>query len=124
MPRMETSVVATTTHEVKLAPSLRRKLLQEFKIYAQLKTQLDTIKSAMDKHKGNIAALRDETGEMSLSLEGFKTTLVAPIRKKFDKKVFVREGGDLAIYEAAMVDVPSAPFEKITCPGSRDGDDE
>ena len=122
MPRLETA--ATVTKELQLAPQIRRKLLQEFRLYGALKTQLDAIKSAMDKHKGVIAALRDETGEMSLSLEGFSTTLVAPIRKKFNPKRFVSDGGDLAIYNAAMEDVPVRPYEKITVAGEKDGDSE
>ena len=120
MPRMDTTATVSTTKEVRLSPQVRRKLLTEFRLYGQLKEQLDTLKSAMDKRKANIAALRDETGEMSLSLEGFTTTLVAPVRKKFNPKVFVREGGDMAVYNAAMEDVPSKPYEKVTCPGGKD----
>lgn len=119
MPKVAPMATVSTTKEVKLEPKLRRKLLTEFRTYQSLKQTLDATQAAMDKHKAVIAELRDATGEMSLEIEGFKTTMVAPIRKVFDPKEFVANGGDLQIYNNSMKDVPSKPYEKITLPGTK-----
>lgn len=117
------SVTATTTHEVKLAPALRKKLLTSLRTYAGLKSQIEVLESALKKQKGLIGALREETGEQSLALEGFKVTLVANIRKKFNPKKFVQLGGDLALYNEAHEDVPVRAFEKITLPGASEDEE-
>lgn len=114
------SVTTTTTEEVLLTTKQRHKLLQELKIYQELKQQRDAIELAMEKHKTAIGAIRDETGEMSLSVDGFKTTLVAGSRKKFDPKKYVTLGGDLDLYNRSVKTTPVKPFEKITCPGEKE----
>lgn len=120
MPKI--SVTTTVTEEVQLTTKQRQKLLQELKVYRELKQQREAIDLAMDKHKAAIAAIRDETGEMSLKIDGFTTTLVAGSRKKFDPKKYVTLGGDLDLYNKAVKVTPIAPFEKITCPGDKEQD--
>lgn len=122
MPSVKQTVIATTTQEIRLAPKVRQRLLMELRVYKELKAQRDAIDSAMEKHKGVIGAIRDDTGEMSLSIEGFKTTLVAGSRKKFDPKKFVTLGGDLDTYNAAVTEKLNKPYEKITCPGDKETD--
>ena len=114
------SVIATTTTEVSLKPALKTRLLKELRTYAMLRSQMKDLELALDKHKAVIGGIREETGEQKLEIDGFSVTLVAPIRKKFNPKRFVAEGGDLAIYNNAMDDVTSRPYEKISCPGSKD----
>ncbi len=116
------TVTVSTTQELVLAPKVRRQLLMELKVYQELKAQRDAIELAMDKHKAAIGAIRDETGEMSLEIDGFKTTLVAGSRKKFNPKKYVTLGGDLDLYNQAVEEKPTKPFEKITCPGEKDAD--
>ena len=122
MPGLETATTLATTHEVQLKPSLVTKLRRELRLYAELKTQLKVIESVLDKHKGVIGAIREETGEQSLKLDGFLITLVAPIRKKFNAMKFVELGGDVAIYNQAHEDVSGKAYERITCPGEKDGE--
>jgi hypothetical protein len=122
MPKQQQTVTATTTMEITLAPQIRRKLLTELRTYAQLHEQHKALELAMDKIKGKVAAIRDETGEQSLKLEGFTTTLVAPVRKKFNPKIYVKLGGDLELYNQAIEETLTKPYEKITCPGSKDED--
>lgn len=114
------SVTTTTTEEVLLTTKQRQRLLQELKVYQELKQQRDAIELAMDKHKAVIGGIRDETGEMSLTIDGFKTTLVAGSRKKFNPKKYVTLGGDLDLYNQAVDTKPTKPFEKITCPGDKE----
>ena len=114
------AVSATTTTEITLKPALKTRLLKELRTYAMLRSQMTDLELALDKHKAAIGGIREETGEQKLEIDGFSVTLVAPIRKKFNPKRFVAEGGDLAIYNNAMDDVTSRPYEKISCPGSKD----
>lgn len=113
----------STTKDITIKGALRSKLIKELRLFAELYTQKKAIDQAMDKHKAVIAELREETGETSIKLEGFSSTLVAPIRSKFDAKRFVSLGGDLAIYNQAVVNVPSRSYEKISIPGASDTED-
>ena len=120
MPALTATV--TTTRELVLKPTVRRKLLTELKTYQELKGQLDAIKSAMDKHKGVIGKLREETGEQSIKIDGFSVTLVAPVRSTLDKQKLIAQGVTMAQIDAATVVKPGAAYEKISCPGN--GKDE
>ena len=111
------TITATTTHEIKLSPTIRRKLLTKLKTYAELRLQVKVLEAAMDKQKTEIGALRDETGEQSIELDGFKVTLVAGVRKKFNPKKYVALGGDLDLYNQAVEEKLNRPYEKISCPG-------
>jgi len=113
-------VVATTTQEIKLEASIRRKLLTELKTYQNLHAQKKVLEAAMDKIKAKVGAIRNETGEQSLELDGFKVTLVAPTRKKFNPKTFVKLGGDIDIYNQANEETLTTPYEKITLPGAEE----
>lgn len=119
MPKLQQTANATvsTTKEIRLEPKLRKKILTELRTYAGLHDQLKAIQHAMDKKKAIIGELRNETGEQSVELEGFKVTLVAPTRRKFDPKKFVTLGGDIEVYNEANVETLTTPYEKITCPG-------
>lgn len=117
MPRIAQTVTVSTTQEITIKPSLRTKLLKELRQYAALKATLDETQGKMDAIKAKVGDLRDDTGEQSVSLEGFTVTLVAPTRKKFNPKLFVSNGGDLAIYNQSVEEKPTKSYEKITCPG-------
>lgn len=117
---MSTSLTATTTQEVTIKPSVRAKLLRELTVYASLRSELKSIEAKMDKSKAAIEAVREETGEGKLELEGYSITLVAPIRKVFNKKRFIAIGGDYGLYEEAMDNVTSKSYTKVSCPDSKD----
>ena len=120
LKQVKAPIVTTTesaTYEVKLEAAVRRKLLTKLRTYEQLHTQKRALELAMNKLKDEVGALRNETGEQSIEIEGFKVTLVAPTRKKFNPKAFVRLGGDIDIYNQANEDTLVTPYEKITVPG-------
>jgi hypothetical protein len=117
---MGLSLTTTTTTTVKLAPKLKQKLLTKFREYADLKVKLDAAKARMDALKAEIADLREDTGEVSLELEGYKTTLISPTRSKFNEKKFIADGGDISIYKGAVEIVPSKSYEKVSVPGQKD----
>lgn len=116
---MGLSVTTTATTTVKLAPKLKLKLLTKFREYQDKKVKLDAAQARMDALKVEIADLREDTGETSLDLEGFKTSLISPIREVFDEKKFIADGGDITIYKGAMKNVPSKPYEKISLPKAK-----
>jgi hypothetical protein len=110
------TATTTVTQTVELSPQLKRQLLNELKAYQGLKVQQDALELALANKKANIGRLREKSGEKALELEGFKITLVEPVRKELDKKRFVELGGSLAMLENATVSRPTKSYEKISLP--------
>lgn len=117
---MGLSVTTTTTTTVKLAPKLKQKLLVKFREYQAQKVKLDAADVEMTRLKAEIADLREDTGETTLELEGFKTTRISPTRSKFNEKKFIADGGDITIYKGAVEVVPSKSYEKVSVPGQEE----
>ena len=123
MPTLGATVTATTTTEVKLRPALRRKLLTELRAYATIDEQMKVLQHAKDKRKDTIGKIREEVGEQSISLEGFKVTLVAPVRSTLNKLKLIAQGVTVAMIEAATDIVPGKAYERITLPNEKEGKD-
>lgn len=117
-------VTATTTHTITIEPKLRRQLLKELRLWAELHAQEKAIKLAKAKHAKTVEDIQTEVGESTLDLEGFKSTIVAPMRKKLDKKKFVALGGKLDLLEKATVETPGKAYVKITPPGGKDEEED
>lgn len=117
------TVTCTTQTEVKISPSIQKRLRTELTAYAALRTELKSIEAKMDASKAKIEAVREETGEQKLEIDGYSVCIVAPIRKKFNPKKFVSLGGDLEIYRQAEENVTSKPYCKVTCPGLKSDDE-
>lgn len=118
------TATVSTTKEIRLAPKLRQKLLVKLSAYASIHAQMKALKTRLDDLKGQIGGLRDETGEQSISLEGFTVTLVAPTYKKFNEKKFIALGGDLELYRQAVEEKPKKAYNKISVPGSKEESDD
>jgi len=116
MPKLNVTATTTTTTEVELTTRQKHALMVKFQSYAAQKRVLDAAQAKLDVLKVDIQKLREATGELSLELNGFQSTLVAPTRKVFDPKTFVRLGGDLDVYNESMKDTPVKAYEKITYP--------
>jgi hypothetical protein len=110
------TATTTVTQTVELSPQLKRQLLNELKAYQGLKSQQDALELALANKKANIGRLREKSGEKTLELEGYKITLVEPVRKELDRKKFVELGGSLAMLENATVSRPTKSYERISCP--------
>ena len=95
-------------------------MLTKLRSYQALHAHKKMIEADMDKLKAEVGDIRNTTGEQSLELEGFKVTLVAPTRKKFNAKTFVKLGGDIDIYNQANEETLVTPYEKISLPGKDD----
>lgn len=110
------SLTTTQTTTPILTPALRKRLAVAFAQYQARKAALDAAQAALDAVKATITELQEESGAESVEVDGFKATLVAPIRKQFDRKAYAASGGDLKLYDNAMVDVTSRPYVKISLP--------
>jgi hypothetical protein len=110
------TATTTVTQTVELSPQLKRQLLNELKAYQSLHTQREALELAITNKKANIGKLRERSGEKMLELEGYKISLVEPVRKELDKKKFVELGGSLAMLENATVSRPTKAYERVTCP--------
>jgi hypothetical protein len=116
------TATVTTTHEITLRPTLRRKLLAELRVLAELDTQLKALELAKAKHKDVIETIRAETGEDKLSLEGFTVTRVpGAVRRVLDEKKLIALY-DLSVEEldACRVEKVSASYTKVTLPGVKE----
>ena len=124
MPAFATTITATTSHELKLSPAIRRRLVTQLRTYQELATKRTAIETEMANCRAAIAEIQTELEESSIELEGFKSTLVAPMKSVFDKKTFVRIGGRLDLIEAATSKVPGKIYVRITPPGAVDTSEE
>ena len=121
---LSTAVTTVTKEEVKLKPALKAKLSKRLRVYGELRTQLKAIEAAMDKEKAEIGKLREEVGVTSLKLDGYSVTQVTSLRSTLDKKKLIEMGVTTDMLEEATVTKPGRPYEKITCPGDKTGDDD
>jgi len=122
MASLKAKILATTTQtvEVELKPSLKRKLLNELAVYAGIAAKLEALEAQKAASKEVLEALVIESGEEKLDIEGFKTTMVFPVRSKLDKKLFVQQGGTLAQLENATKSTLSKSYLLVTCPGQKE----
>ena len=95
-------------------------MLTELRTYGALKEQRDAIDAAMNKHKEAIGQLRESTGENSIAIDGFKISLVMPVRKVLSHAKLIELGCAAAWIEEATESKPTRPYEKITVPGGGD----
>ena len=123
MPTTAIALTATTTHQLTIAPQIKRKLLLALKTYTELAAQAKVLALAKKKQGSIVEGIQTELGESSIAIDGYKSTIVAPIRKVLDRKRFVALGGDLEMLDKAMIDTPSKAYPKITAPGAVNEED-
>lgn len=124
MPRLSQTVTTTTTTVVKLTPALKKKLIVELKTYTSLRDQKKALELAMKKHSGAVEEIMETAGESSLEVDGFKTTIIAPVRKKLDPKRLVALGVSTETIAKATTEVPGTPYVKISKAGEKDESDD
>lgn len=126
MPKatVSTTATATTTHELRLAPQVKRRLLTSLRVYGELNQQLKAIKLAMSKAKGNVKTALVDSGESSISLDGYKATYVSPTRSHLDKQKLIAQGVTIAMLEMATVTKPGKSYVKISTPSGDEDDEE
>ena len=118
------TVTTTTTEQIKLTPKQKVRLRRALQTYAELHMQEKVAKLAKAKQVAEVRAVREEIGVEGLEFEGFKTTNVPNLRDFFDKQRFVELGGSLETYNNAVVKKPGKAYEKVTCPGDKNGHED
>lgn len=118
MPRLQATVVATT--EVRIAPKQKIALRKALKVYEALMAQMAPIKLAAAKALAEAEAIREVTGAKKLEFEGFKVTRVGGTTSFFNKQEFVKQGGDLELYNACVEQKDKKPHTRITAPGAKE----
>jgi hypothetical protein len=117
----------TTTNEVKLATTIRKKLLSYLQTYLDASQQMKELKATKEDAAKAIRKIRESTGASSIQLDGWTMTNVPG--ESFDrdatyKKLMKLCGLTIDQIKACEVYKPKKAFEKITAPGASGGDDE
>ena len=125
---MSPKALTTQTTEVKLTPTLKRKVLTELKTFAALHEQIRALKSAMQQRKDRVQKLFEDAGEFTaltqgVALDGFKAKYVAGVRNILDKKILIGLGVSEEMLAEATRSVPVKPYLKLTAPGDHDEDE-
>lgn len=118
-------VTTEQTVEVKLSPSLKKKLLTKLKAFAANKSTIDALEHSQKKIKAEIEEAFVAAGEFNalqsgVKIEGFKTTHVSPVSSRLDKKKLLEAGVSMAQIERATVTTPGKGYVKITVPGDKE----
>ena len=123
MPKL--SQVTTVSEEVavEIRPELQKKLRKELHLYAAKAAQKKVIQADIDALKDRLEDILAEVGEDKVKFEGFTAGIVGGERSTFDKKLFVKLGGNLDVYNKAMVKKPTKASVRVYVPGENDTDD-
>ncbi len=122
MPRLAQTVTQTVTVEQKLTISPKQQLTLR-KHQLSIQRQRKKVKEAeadIEKSVGEVEDILAELGVEELEFEGFRSKIVAGTRSVFDPDLFVKKGGNLAIYNAAKVDKPVKAYVKVTPPSEKE----
>ena len=120
MAKPKTTVTATTqaTVSVSLSPRLlaqvRTQCVEHADLGKDIKQKQDRqkeiksfVESAFVEH-GEVDALMDGT-----DVNGIPVKMVCATRKTFNRKKFIAEGGDIALYDRCMEETPNNPYVRI-----------
>lgn len=123
------TATTTVTTEVKLSPVLRKKVLAELKLFAELQTQQKVLAQAIRHGKDIIQRLFEGAGEMDALVQGvvadgFKMKYVTGTRTILDKGKLIDLGVTVEMLEEATIEKPTASYLKISTPGEKDADSE
>lgn len=102
-----------------LAPKVQTTLRQRLLEYQRNSAQIKQLEAMQDNLKAQIGAIQEEVGEMSMTIDGFTVTLVAPTRSTLNKKKLIALGCAPAWLIDATDVTPTASYYKITQPGEK-----
>lgn len=120
MPKMSQTVAPIEQPTVTLAPKIRLALKRKMLEYQSIHAQIKALQKTLDDKKAEIGEIRDDTGEVSIEIDGFRVTLVGGTRRQLNKKKLIALGCAAAWLEEATEEVPTKAYEKITLPGETD----
>ena len=124
MPRKTQTVEPVEQPTVELAPKVRLSLKRKMLEYEALHASIKALEKQLDAKKAEIGEIRDQLGEVSIEVDGYRVTLVGGTRRQLNKKKLIALGCAAAWIEEATEEKPTKAYEKITLPGQKDGGDE
>jgi hypothetical protein len=109
-----TKAVVTTTHEVKIQPALRKKLLANLRAYVDLAGQKKAITEAMTAHSASVEEALEKIGEDKIELEGLRATTVRGQHTVWDEIALREAGVTPAQIAAGKITKPKKPYVRIS----------
>lgn len=133
MPKLAAKTTTVVTTELKLKPSVQRKLMNELKGYANVHAEAVALKRVGDEHRKTILEMEEEIGEKKFKIQGFSVALVTDaedVRLSKEKviKRLVNDGhysakAAIALLEDCTTRKPKKPFATIRVPGDKEEDE-
>lgn len=117
MPALTQQQAVETEPDIR--PEVRLALTTALHDWAEIKAARDHADAQLAASKGRIDDLMAGIPDGSVSIAGFKVTLVTPTVATLDKERLLVEGVTLAQIERATIVRPGRPYHKITVPGRR-----
>jgi len=117
------SVTTEQITEVKLAPTLKTRLVKKLRVFALNKAQMEALAHANEKIKGEIEQMFTEAGEFGamqagVKVEGFTVRHVSPVTSRFDRKKAIAAGFiSAAQIEECSKATPGKPYVRVNTPG-------
>lgn len=102
-----------------LAPKVQTLLRQALLEYQRNQARIKGLEAAQERLKADVAMIREDIGETSLTLDGFTVTLVAPTRATLNKKRLIALGCSPAWLIEATDITPTKSYDLITLPGQK-----
>lgn len=118
MPKL--SVTTTVTQQAKLTPALKKELLTKMQEHAKLHVVEKNAKAGKKKIAGRVEEIMEVAGETMLEVNGFKSTLIAPVKKSLNIKKLIAKGVSLDLINSCYDETPGTAYVKITAPGASD----
>lgn len=128
MPKATTTV--TTKTELKLKPSVQKRLLNELRAYAEVAAETKMLKAVGDEHRATILGMEDEIGEKKFELQGFKVSLTTDgVSRKLDPAKLIKRllnDGHYSVKSATALiadcttEKPKKPYATIRVPGDNE----
>ena len=109
----------TVTPDIELTPKVRQALMAEFRLYARLQAEIAALEAKKDAAKARITDIREEAGAVTLAIDGYRTTMVSPVRSTLNVKKLFAQGVTPAMIEKATDTVPGKSYEKVTLPSTK-----
>lgn len=122
---MALQMTTTTTEEVKLKPTVAKKLRMYLQNYQRTALQIKQLKETLAAELFLIEEIREGSGADKFEFEGTKITRVKGFQKRLDQKKLIALGCKADWIASATTEKPKKEYTLVTLPGEKEyGGDE
>lgn len=122
---MAQKITTTIVAEVKLKPTVAKKLRTYLQNYEKTALQIKQLKETLAAELFLIEEIREGSGADKFDFEGTKITRVKGFQKRLDNKKLIQLGCKAEWIASATTEKPKKEYTKVTLPGDKDhGDDD